>query len=253
MRARVAALWRHPIKGVGVEAVERTDLVAGATMPWDRVWAVAHDAARVARGADEWASCLNFVRGARTAEVMAVRAVLDEAAGRITLSHPRRPEITLDPDDADDAARLVEWLLPLCDPRRARPAFVTRAAGRGMTDSAFPSIAVLNAASLRALGARFGRPLAMERFRGNVWLDDLAPWAEFDWIGRDLRIGGATLLVRERITRCKATTVNPETGVVDADTLGELEAGWGHQDFGVYAEVIDGGPVAVGDRASLAA
>ena len=40
--------------------------------------------------------------------------------------------------------------------------------------------------------------LAMERFRGNVWLDGLAPFAEFDLVGRDLRVGGATLRVRER-------------------------------------------------------
>ena len=60
----------------------------------------------------------------------------------------------------------------------------------------------------------------MERFRGNVWLDGLEPWAEFDLVGRDIRVGAATLRVRERITRCKATTVNPETGRIDADTLG---------------------------------
>ena len=77
----------------------------------------------------------------------------------------------------------------------------------------------------------------MERFRGNVWLDGLAPFAEFDLVGRDLRLGTARLRVRERITRCKATTVDPATGISDADTLGALRAGWGHQDFGVYAEV----------------
>jgi uncharacterized protein YcbX len=247
--ARVSHLWRHPIKGCGVEAVARTDLVAGATMPWDRVWAVAHDAAKVRPGEDGWAACVNFARGARTAELMAIRAVTDEAAGRVTLSHPRRPEITVDPDDAGDAARLVAWLTPLCDPARARPAFVVRAE-RGMTDSAFPSIAVLNRASLDALGGPLGAPLAMERFRGNVWLDGLEPWAEFDLVGRELAVGDATVVVRERITRCKATSVNPETGRVDADTLRALEAGWGHQDFGVYAEVLAGGAVAVGDPAA---
>ena len=55
--------------------------------------------------------------------------------------------------------------------------------------------------------------------------------------------------MREIITRCKATTVDPDTGIEDADTLGALSAGWGHQDFGVYAEVVEGGRVAVGDRA----
>ena len=88
----------------------------------------------------------------------------------------------------------------------------------------------------------------MERFRGNVWLDGLAPWQEFDLVGREVRVGGATLRVREIITRCKATTVDPDTGIEDADTLGALSAGWGHQDFGVYAEVVEGGRVAVGDR-----
>ena len=89
----------------------------------------------------------------------------------------------------------------------------------------------------------------MERFRGNVWLDGLAPFAEFDLVGREVRVGGAILRVRERITRCKATTVDPATGISDADTLGALAAGWGHQDFGVYAEVVEGGRVAVGDPA----
>jgi hypothetical protein len=250
--ARVARLFRHPIKGVGVEEVTATTLAAGATMPWDRVWAVAHEAARVAPGDGGWAACVNFARGARTAALMAVRAATDETTGRIALRHPARPPIEVDPDDPTDAAALVAWLAPLHDPDRARPAFVLRAAGRGMTDSDFPSVSILGSASLAALGQRLGRPLAMERFRGNVWLDGLGPWEEFDWIGRRLRLGGATFVVRERITRCKATTVNPDTGVSDADTLGALQEGWGHQDFGVYAEVVAPGAVALGDAAVAA-
>jgi uncharacterized protein YcbX len=247
MRARVSHLWRHPIKGHGVEPVTVVTLAAGGTMPWDRVWAIAHEAARVDPAARDWAPCANFSRGAKSPELMAIRAHVDEAAGQLTLTHPRQPAITVDPDDPADAARLVAWVQPLAAAGRARPAFVVCAEGRGMTDSDFPSISVLNRASLDALGERLGRPLAMERFRGNVWLDGLAPWAEFDLVGSDIRVGGATLRVRERITRCKATTVDPETGVSDADTLGALEAGWGHQDFGVYAEVVTGGAVAVGD------
>jgi uncharacterized protein YcbX len=248
--AAVTALYRHPIKGCGFEAVAAADFVVGETMPWDRVWAVAHDAAKVRPGDAGWAACVNFSRGARTAALMAVRAEVDEAAGRVALSHPARPAIAVDPDDPADAAALVAWLSPLHDPARVQPAFVVRA-GRGMTDSAFPSVAILNEASLGALGDRFGRPLERERFRGNVWLEGLAPFGEFDLVGREIRVGGATLAVRERITRCVATSVNPATGASDADTLAELQAGWGHKDFGVYAEVVGGGRVAVGDRAAL--
>lgn len=244
---RVTHLWRHPIKAHGVEAVAATDLVAGAGMPWDRVWAIAHAAAKVKPDTAAWASCGNFCRGAKSPQLMAIRAVVDEAAGRLTLTHPDRPALSVDPDDPADAARLIAWVTPLASADRPAPAFVVRAAV-AMTDSDYPSITLLNHASLEALGARLGRRLAMERFRGNVWMDGLSAFAEFDLVGHDLRVGGAVLRVRETITRCKATTVDPETGVPDADTLGALRAGWGHQDFGICAEVIAGGRVAVGDR-----
>ena len=143
---------------------------------------------------------------------MAIRAEVDEAAGKVRLRHPRREPISVDPDDPADAARLVAWVTPLNDPGRAQPAFVVRARV-GMTDSDFPSISVLNRASLAALGERLGKPLAMERFRGNVWLEGLAPFAEFGLVGREMRLGAAVVAVRQRITRCVATTVDPETGV----------------------------------------
>jgi uncharacterized protein YcbX len=124
-------------------------------------------------------------------------------------------------------------------------------AGRGMTDSEFPSVSILSTASLADLSARMGQDLSPHRWRGNLWLDGAAPWAEFDWIGREIRIGGAVLRIEERITRCNATKVNPETGKPDADTLAALEAAFGHQDFGVYATVIQSGAIATGDEWSL--
>lgn len=250
--ATVAHLWRHPIKAHGVEAVAAVEFAAGAAMPWDRVWAIGHEAARVEADASGWAPCVNFSRGAKSPGLMAIRARLDEATGRVALAHPERPPIEVDPDDAADRARLIAWVLPISDASRARPAFVTRA-GVALTDSPFPSVSVLSLASLRALSQRVGKPLAMERFRGNLWLEGLGPWEEFEWIGRELRVGGATLRIVERITRCKATTVDPGTGRPDADTLGALEAGWDHRDFGVYAEVVEGGRVALGDPAALVA
>jgi uncharacterized protein YcbX len=105
----------------------------------------------------------------------------------------------------------------------------------------------MNMASHRAVSQKIGRPVESERWRGNIWLDGLAPWEEFDWIGRDLRIGAAMLRIREPIVRCMHTTANPVSGIRDTDTLGALEDGWGHQDFGVNAEVVQSGTVSVND------
>jgi uncharacterized protein YcbX len=50
-----------------------------------------------------------------------------------------------------------------------------------------------------------------------------------------------------RIPRCAATSVNPETAQRDLTVPKALKQHFGHVDMGVYAEVVRGGRVAVGD------
>lgn len=247
MTARIAHISRHPIKSHGVEALERVALTAGGTLPWDRHWAVAHEAAKTSGG--EWAPCSNFSRGSKAPALMAIKSQLDEATGHLTLTHPDRPTLTFDPDR--DEAAFLDWVGPLMPENRARSVRIVSAPGRGMTDTDFPSVSLLNLASHRAVGQKLGRELSPLRWRGNLWLEGPEPWEEFDWIGRRLRVGGAELEVRERITRCLATTANPDTGKRDADTLGALEQGWGHQEFGIYAVVTAPGAIALGDPVEL--
>ena len=247
---RLVHICRHPIKGHGREMLASVRLSAGACLPWDRHWAVAQEAAKLVPG---WNPCMNFARGAKAAELMAIESVLDEATGQVTLSHPRQGQITFCPDDPADLPRFLHWLDPLIPEGRARPSqIVSAGAGRGMTDSDFPSISILNLASLADLSARMGQDLSIHRWRGNLWLDGAPAWSEWGWIGRHLRIGEAVLEIRERITRCVATTVDPTTGKSDAPTLSALEAAFGHQDFGLYAVVVEPGTIAAGDRWTLA-
>ncbi|OSP55167.1 MOSC domain-containing protein [Pseudoruegeria sp. SK021] len=243
MTATLAAIWRHPIKAHGSEALTEAALVSGEALPWDRVWAVAHEAAKVTDGS--WVPCANFSRGAKAPQLMAITARLNDATGQITLTHPARPDLTFDPDR--DSQEFLEWVAPLMPADRAASVRIVRATGQAMTDSRFPSISITSLASLEALSERVGTPLAQTRFRGNLWLAGLAPWQEFDLVGRTLEIGGARVDIRERIGRCLATTANPTTGERDADTLAALKSGWGHTDFGVYGVVTRGGTVRLND------
>ncbi|WP_412505385.1 MOSC domain-containing protein [Roseovarius sp. SYSU LYC5161] len=245
--AHLAALWRHPIKGHGREPLESVTLTAGQTMPWDRRWAVAHDAARIT--GDTWAPSVNFSRGAKVAALMAIEARCDESSGKVTLTHPDLAPLTFDPDHEDEA--FLDWIRPVMPPERAQSARIHRVEGRGMTDTDYPSVSVINLASNADLSEKTGREVSSRRWRCNLHLDGLEPWAEFDWVGRTLRIGEAEITVHERILRCPATTANPETGQRDLDTLEALKTHFGHQDFGVYAEVTRGGRVTLGDAARL--
>lgn len=244
MTIRLAHIYRHPIKAYGREKLASVRLSAGQALPFDREWAVAHEAASLGSG---WNPCMNFTRGAKAPALMAVTAALNEATRTVTLSHPSTDEITITPDIPSDQARLLAWADPLIPAGRARPSAVV-SGGVAMTDSEYPSISILSLASLADLGQRMGMDLSIHRWRGNLWLDGADPWAEWGWIGQRFQLGEATLEVVERITRCVATKVDPDTGDIRGDTLTALETCYGHQDFGVFARVIAGGGIATGDE-----
>ncbi|MGI9368942.1 MAG: MOSC domain-containing protein [Ruegeria sp.] len=244
MSGAVTSLWRHPIKSHGHEALDEVTVNARQTMPGDRVWAVAHEASKA--DGSEWVPCANFSRGAKAPQLMAISARLQ--GDTVSLSHPQRPDFSFDPDKQTDA--FLEWVAPLMPQDRTASARIIRVPGRGMTDSDFPSISLCNMASHRAVEQKLGQDLSVRRWRGNIWFDGLPLWEEFDWLDRDVQIGEAVFHVRERITRCVATTANPETGERDADTLGALQ-NWDHQDFGVYAEVVKGGAIRAGDKVQV--
>lgn len=249
MTPTVASLQRHPLKSHGRETLSRVTLAEGRGLPWDRHWAVAHEAAKLVEG--EWAPCANFSRGSKAPGLMAINASLDEATATLTLTHPDRPVLSFRPDDGDDAARFIDWVRPLCPAERAMPARIYSVPGRGMTDTDYPSVSLIGLASNRALGEYVGLDMSPLRWRANVWIEGLRPFEERGWIGRKVRLGGAVLKIEEPKERCLATTANPATGQRDIDTLTALRAMHGDQDFGVYATVVEGGTVDVGDTLEL--
>lgn len=216
-------------------------------MPWDRHWAVTHEATKA--DGSEWVRCINFSRGASAPQLMALTARLNEADKTVTLSHPDLWDLTFDPDA--DAAKFLEWVRPIMPPQKRQSVGIVKVPGVGLTDSSWPSISIVNLASNAALGETFGTSLDMDRWRGNIHLDGLQPWQEFDWIGQTIRIGTAEFEIRERIERCSATTVDPATGNYDWDTLKHLRDHFGHKDFGVKAYVIKAGEIARGDTVEV--
>jgi len=247
---RLAHIVRHPIKSLGYQEIERAALIAGRPLPLDRVWAIATEAAGYRTDIVDWAPKMHFVRGAAQGSLQAVQIQMNDADGSLTLTHPQRPAFS--GRLPDDAAALVDWVRPLWpETRPATDRLVSCADGQALADVPEPYLSVLSLTSNRILGQRMGQDLSIHRWRGNLWLDGLAPWEEFDLIGQKIQIGTAHLQVEARITRCVATTFDPETGRELGDTLAALMRGWDHTDFGVYARVIEAGDIALSDKVTI--
>lgn len=247
MSAALAHIVRHPLKAIGREELSQVTLTAGAWLPFDRLWAVAHEQAQLDGG---WARKANFLRGVTDPNLMAVTSRLDETAMELTLDHPEAGRAVVRPDEDCVDAQFLDWLSRIWSAELPAPQRFYRAERAHLTDGPEPWVAVNNLATHRAVEQRIGRKLSIHRWRGNLWIEGLAPWEEFDWVDRQIRIGDVVLDVTQRITRCKATMANPETGRRDADTLGALKT-WDHQDFGVFARVSAGGTVSVGDPVAV--
>lgn len=247
---RLTAIVRHPVKSIGHEVMASVTLSAGQTLPGDRAWAVTHAATRFDAAQPAWAPKLNFVRGWGSPALMAVRAET-LAADRYRFTHPDRPALDADLSTDVGRAALLAWVAPLWPSVRPGPAAVVRVPGQALTDQSDPLVSVLSLSSLAHLGSQIGRDLSIHRFRGNLWLDGLPPWAERDWIGRDIAIGPVRLQVTDHIGRCRATHADPDTGREDVDIMGLLDRTYGHTDLGVFARVVTGGTIAPGDAVTL--
>lgn len=76
---------------------------------------------------------------------------------------------------------------------------------------------------LRESGSAEG-PLPMTQFRPNVVVSGAAPWAEGEWVGRRLRIGGAVFHGANECARCLVSRINQETGERGREPLSMLAA-----------------------------
>jgi uncharacterized protein YcbX len=253
---RVERIYRYPVKGLSAESLEEVELSAGETIPYDRRFALAQGDAPFDEAAPRFLPKQNFACMMKNAKVVLVRAAFDPRGKTLALFADDHPPLSASTATPEGKAAIGEWLIrflgeearfgtaPDGSPRAPR---FTEAPGHAFTDQARKGVSLLNLASLDALSRAIGQRLDPLRFRANVYFSGLPAWAEHDWVGQEVLLGGARLSVFKRTVRCPATQVNLETGERDLDVPRLLKQHFGHMELGVHATVLEGGRIAVGD------
>lgn len=248
---RVEHIYRYPVKGLTAEALAETHLDPGDTVPGDRKFALAHGDAPFDEAAPEWLQKRHFACLMVNERIAALHASWDERKGVLLIHAPGAAPFAGDTTTVEGRAAIAATLAAfLGEEARGTPRFVV-ADGHSFSDHRNKVVSLINLASLADLERTMGRSLDPLRFRANIYFSGAPAWAEFDWIGRRIELGGATLTVTKRIDRCAATQVNPVTAQRDCNPVAGLRDAFGHVDLGVYGRVEEGGRVAVGDAIVL--
>ncbi len=250
---RIQSMYISPVKSLGLAPIDRAYLDKPG-IPGDRAFFIVD------------AQGTMFTQ--RTYGPLAqIRTAYDTDSGHLELSFPDGATVAGVPElgDAldgsffgmrDVSGRAVEgdWNEALST-FAGQPLRLVKADTAGTSFDAFP-ISMCSTASLEAL-ARAAETDTVDgrRFRQNLYIEGASAHEEDTWLEGDVRIGAALLRVKRRDGRCAVTTLDPDTGEIDMNTLKIIASYRTDQpkevNFGVYCTVAEPGEVSLGDDVSL--
>ncbi|WP_371347368.1 MOSC domain-containing protein [Ancylobacter sp. IITR112] len=251
--ASIHALYRYPVKGLTPERLELVELETGGYFPGDRLYAIENGPSGFIPEAPAFQPKIKFLMLMRNERLAALEARFDDAAAELVIRLDGE-EVARGRLDTAEGREAIEAFFQRYSryELRGAPRVLAAPPAFRFVDTTEGYVSLINLASCRALGEIVGRPVDPLRFRGNLYLDGMEPWEEFDLVGHTIEIGSQVRLkVTQRIFRCAATNVDPATAKRDMDLPGTLMRTFGHTDCGIFAEIEQGGLIAEGDSVRI--
>lgn len=248
---RVERISRFPVKGLSPEHLDEVTLTPSEGLPHDRRFAFAQGDSPFDPADPKWLPKRNFACLMANARVAGIHSGYDPETNTLALRAEGTAPLLADLSDPAGRDAAAAWITAFLGAEARGRLRLAEVPGHAFTDIPQKAVSIIGLASVAALGEAAGMPLDPLRFRGNILFSGGAAFAELDWVDREMLLGKARLRVFKRTKRCAATEVNPATAERDAEPPKWLVRHYGHADMGIYAEVLEGGRVAVGDALEL--
>jgi uncharacterized protein YcbX len=245
--AKIAKLFRYPVKGLSPEPLLSVPLEPGQTFPADRRYAIENGPSGFDVAAPAWLPKSRYLMLMRNERLAELQTHYDDRSHILTIRRHGEVAVRADLQEAEGRAAVEEFFAANFSSELKGPAKILSGGGHSFSDVARKVVSIINLASLAAIESMVGSPVHPLRFRANLYVSGWPAWHEFELMEQALAIGEVRLKVVKRITRCAAINVDPETAARDLDMPSEMMRRLGHADCGVYAEVIAGGNIGVGD------
>lgn len=251
MTITVRDIFRYPVKGLNGERLEVAALQPGGRIAHDRRFAIAHASSQVDPLAPRWMPKINFLNLARDDKLAQIGITFDPETTELTFLRRGRPVAHGKASEAVGRMVINQFLAGVLPPgARGNPKLVEAAEG-AFSDVSDAVVSLVSLSSVADIERVARQKVDPRRFRANLYFDGAEPWAERDWVGREIGVGSTRLRVAAPIGRCAATNVDPESAARDMNIPLLLERGFGHTETGVYAEVVAAGEIRAGDTITL--
>ncbi len=248
----ITALYRYPLKGFSPEPLERTEIAAGETIPFDRAFAVENGPIGFDPDAPSYYRKTHFLMLMRNERIAEFTSRFDETTGGFDIFKDGSLQMAGSLTTEAGRASIEGWLKDTFARELSGPPRILSAPGHSFSDMPAKVVHLVNLESVRALSDRLGEPINPLRFRPNIIVEGAPEWSELDWKeGTEIRLPGITMEMAARTQRCAATNVDPQTGRRDMQIPKALTTHYGHADFGVYLVAKTDGVIAVGDALAL--
>jgi len=245
--AKIDSIYRYPVKGLTPEQLARVSLRPGQTLPADRRYAIENGPSGFDPAEPKWMPKPHFLMLMRDEWLAGLRTHFDDASHVLTIRRNGAIAVQGNLEAAEGRAAVENFFATAFAGQIKGPPKVLSSGGHSFSDVARKVVSIINLASLRAIESLVDYPVHPLRFRANLYVEDWPAWHEFDLVDKMLAIGDVRLKVVKRITRCAAVNVDPDTAARDLAIPQALTRRLGHSECGIYAEVIAGGTIAVGD------
>lgn len=254
MSISIANIFRYPVKGLSPEPLERVTLTGGECLLHDRRFALARAGTVIDPQRPEWLHKSHFFMLMRDEKLAQLRTRFDEQSGLFTIERDGKILLRAKITDVAERERINAYFADFLADSPDGPPRIVEAPGHAFSDAkrrpdstTYKYVSFINLASIGELEKVVRAAVDPIRFRANVYFRGAPAWAELGWGGSEIMAGSARLRVVSPITRCAATTVNPDTAERDLDIPVILQKEFGHTYMGVYAEVVKGGEIARSD------
>ena len=245
--AQIAGLYRYPVKGLSPEPLPGVALGVGQTLPADRRYAIENGPSGFDPAAPEWLPKSRFLMLMRNERLAGLQTHFEDRSNLLTIREGGQVAARGDLETPAGRAAIEQFFTANFAGDLKGPPKILSGSGHSFSDVARKVVSIINLSSVAAIEGVVGQAVHPLRFRANLYVSGWPAWREFELLDRTLAIGDARLRVVKRIVRCAAVNVDPESAVRDLDIPPALLRRFGHGDCGVYAEVVAGGAIAVGD------